>query len=109
MMHQTQEDADQVGKIAGLGAGIVTGASIGTAILPIPVIGTFAGALVGGLVGSQVGRTVGGALLDFFNTPPGERDAVSGSVVEQLERLNALKAQGAISPEEYETLKRRLF
>ena len=59
-----QKEHERVGSIAGLGAGVIAGAQLGTVLLPIPVIGTFAGALLGGVLGSEVGKTVGAALLD---------------------------------------------
>jgi phage tail tape-measure protein len=59
-----QEEHERVGSIAGLGAGVIAGAQIGTAFIPIPIVGTFAGALVGGVLGSEVGKTVGAAILD---------------------------------------------
>ncbi len=47
---------------------MIAGASLGTVLLPIPVVGTFAGALVGGVLGSEVGKTVGSALLDGIHS-----------------------------------------
>ena len=41
---------------------------LGSVLLPIPVVGTFAGALVGGVLGSEVGKTVGSALLDGISS-----------------------------------------
>jgi hypothetical protein len=35
-----QEEKERVGKLAGFGADALTGAQIGTAVIPIPVIGT---------------------------------------------------------------------
>jgi len=59
-----QEERERIGSIAGLGAGVIAGAQLGTVLLPIPIVGIFAGALIGGVFGSQVGKTVGVALLD---------------------------------------------
>jgi phage tail tape-measure protein len=59
-----QAEHERVGSIAGLGAGIIAGAQIGTLFIPIPIVGTFTGALVGGVLGSEIGRNVGAALLD---------------------------------------------
>ena len=64
MSSHRQEEHERVGSIAGLGAGVIAGAQIGTVFIPIPVVGTFAGALVGGVLGSEVGKSVGSALLD---------------------------------------------
>jgi hypothetical protein len=62
-----QERNKQVGSLAGLGAGILAGARIGTAVIPIPVVGTFAGAMLGGVLGSAVGQRVGAATLSGIN------------------------------------------
>jgi phage tail tape-measure protein len=59
-----QAEHERVGSIAGLGAGMITGAQIGTMFIPIPIVGTFTGALLGGVLGSEIGRNVGAALLD---------------------------------------------
>jgi phage tail tape-measure protein len=67
MAESRQERNERVGSIAGLGAGVIAGAQIGTAFIPIPIVGTFAGALVGGVLGSEVGKTVGSAILDGVN------------------------------------------
>jgi phage tail tape-measure protein len=64
MADQRQAEHERVGSIAGLGAGVIAGAQIGTVFIPIPIIGTFTGALVGGVLGSEIGRNVGAALLD---------------------------------------------
>jgi phage tail tape-measure protein len=64
MSANRQEEHERVGSIAGLGAGVIAGAQIGTVFIPIPVVGTFAGALIGGVLGSEVGKTVGAAILD---------------------------------------------
>jgi phage tail tape-measure protein len=59
-----QAEHERVGSIAGLGAGVIAGAQIGTIFIPIPIVGTFTGALVGGVLGSEIGKNVGAALLD---------------------------------------------
>lgn len=64
MADKRHEEHERMGGLAGLGAGIIAGASVGTVIIPIPVIGAFTGALVGGVLGSEVGKTVGAALID---------------------------------------------
>jgi phage tail tape-measure protein len=64
MSTNRQEEHERIGSIAGLGAGVIAGAQIGTVLLPIPVVGTFAGALIGGVLGSEVGKSVGAAILD---------------------------------------------
>lgn len=64
MANNQREQDEQVGRLAGLGAGVLAGAGLGSVLLPIPVIGTFAGALIGGVVGSEVGKNVGSAMLE---------------------------------------------
>jgi len=41
------------------------GAAIGTAVIPIPFLGTFLGSVVGGMVGDSLGSTIGGKLYDI--------------------------------------------
>jgi outer membrane lipoprotein SlyB len=64
VVESQQERNERIGSVAGLGAGMITGAQVGTLFIPIPIVGTFAGALIGGLLGSEVGKTVGSAVLD---------------------------------------------
>ena len=47
MADNQQAEHARIGSIAGLGAGVIAGAQVGTVLLPIPIIGTFAGALIG--------------------------------------------------------------
>jgi len=58
---------EQMGGLAGLGAGVIAGAQVGTVLIPIPIVGTFLGAMLGGVVGSAVGQRVGGAALSGVN------------------------------------------
>ena len=67
MADKERERNERLGGLAGLGAGVLTGAQVGTVMLPIPVVGTFTGALVGGILGSAVGQRVGGAALTGVN------------------------------------------
>jgi outer membrane lipoprotein SlyB len=60
------DEQERIGGLAGLGAGLLTGARIGSAVLPVAGIGTFAGAIVGGVVGNEVGKRVGRALVNGF-------------------------------------------
>ena len=66
-MDNKQDRNEQMGGLAGLGAGIIAGAQVGTVAIPVPVVGTFVGAMVGGVVGSAVGQRVGGAALSGLN------------------------------------------
>ena len=67
MAEERQTEHERVGSIAGLGAGVIAGAQLGSICIPIPIVGTFVGALVGGVLGSEVGKTVGSAILDGVN------------------------------------------
>jgi len=57
-------EKESISKTAGVGAGMLGGAKIGQVVLPIPVVGSFAGAVLGGVVGSEVGKRVGKALIN---------------------------------------------
>ena len=57
-------EKEEVGKIAGLGTGLFAGAKVGSALIPVPVIGTFAGAVLGAVVGSEIGKTTGKAVIN---------------------------------------------
>ena len=45
-------------------AGSTSGAAIGTALIPIPFVGTFIGSVVGGVVGDNLGSFIGGKVYD---------------------------------------------
>ncbi len=64
---KAQDPNEQMGGLAGLGAGVIAGAQVGTVAIPIPVVGTFVGAMIGGVLGSAVGARVGGAALSGVN------------------------------------------
>lgn len=107
-----KEDNEKTGGLAGTGAGILTGAQVGTVLIPIPVVGTFTGALVGGVLGSKVGKKYGGALLDKFNNKGGAEEASASDkkdVMAELERLAELRKQGVLSEEEFRAAKARLL
>lgn len=59
-----EQEKESISKTAGVGAGMLGGAKIGQAVIPIPVLGPFAGAVLGGVVGSEVGKRVGKALIN---------------------------------------------
>ncbi len=59
-----EQDKEHISKTAGVGAGMLGGARIGQAVIPIPVVGSFAGAVLGGVVGSEVGKRLGKALIN---------------------------------------------
>jgi hypothetical protein len=106
-----KQSNEEIGRLSGLGAGVLAGAALGTAVLP--VIGTFAGALVGGVLGSQVGRTVGATVLNALDTATAAADvsesAPSASVIDQLERLGKLREQNLITEEEFSAAKAKIL
>lgn len=50
---------EEAGKMSGTLVGVLSGAEIGTAAIPIPIFGTLVGAFVGGLVGNSAGQLLG--------------------------------------------------
>lgn len=54
-------DAVDAGRVAGLVVGALSGARVGSAV--VPVLGTFVGAVAGGLVGSGAGCLLSRALV----------------------------------------------
>jgi len=59
-----------------------SGAKLGNAAIPIPIVGTFVGGVVGGLVGSEVGQRLGRAFVSggeaFWHTLQTPTAAPSG-------------------------------
>jgi phage tail tape-measure protein len=124
-----QEENERTGSLAGLGAGVLAGAAAGSAVFP--VVGTFVGAIAGGLVGSQVGKVIGSTALNALGgllgeapaagagegqpaaapeTPAGPAVTPNGpTLLNQLERLSQLRAQGAISEDEFKAAKAKLL
>jgi phage tail tape-measure protein len=43
---------------------MLSGAKIGSAAIPIPVVGTFVGGVVGGVVGTEIGQRLGRAVIN---------------------------------------------
>lgn len=107
-----KEENEKTGGLAGTGAGILTGAQLGTVLIPIPVVGTFTGALVGGVLGSKVGKKYGGALLDKINNKDAAETAAGGDkkdVTAELERLADLHKKGVLSDDEFRAAKASLL
>ena len=98
-------------RLAGAGAGVLAGAQVGTVLLPIPVIGTFAGALVGGLVGTKIGKKVGGALLDKFAASADSENSSGrrSELLRELEQLSKLRDAGVLTEAEFLAAKARLL
>jgi len=64
--NETSEQArnEQIGGLAGMSAGMLAGARIGSVLIPIPVVGTFLGGLFGGVAGTELGKRIGPALIN---------------------------------------------
>ena len=79
-------DKESISKTAGISAGMLGGARLGSAVIPIPVVGSFAGAVLGGVVGSEVGKRLGKALINgataFVDTLRDAPGSVAGAVPE---------------------------
>lgn len=54
-----KEKSEDIGSLAGGSVGAVAGGALGTALIPIPVVGTAIGAAVGGWIGSEGGEVLG--------------------------------------------------
>lgn len=109
-MATSQEDNERAGSLAGLGAGALTGARIGTALIPIPVVGTFTGAVVGGVLGSELGRRVGNMVLETVSSVmPARPSADKGNIAKQLAKLSQLHSEGILTDEEFRAAKARLL
>ena len=102
-----QEENEKVGKMSGLAGGVISGAAIGSSILPGP--GTFVGALVGGVVGSEVGKKVGGTLLNTFGGKKEAGSAEKPDVTAELQKLAKLHKDGVLSDEEFKAAKAQLL
>jgi phage tail tape-measure protein len=107
-----EQDPEKIGGLAGLAAGTLTGAQLGTVAIPVPVLGTFAGALLGGVLGSRIGRQVTRPMLDalglFKASTPGNSAPGSSSFSTELEELGRLRAKGVLTDEEYRNAVARL-
>lgn len=64
MENKEQDRNEQIGGVAGLGAGILTGMRFGSILIPIPVVGTFLGGLAGGVLGSAAGKRIVPAVVN---------------------------------------------
>lgn len=54
-----KEKSEDIGSLAGGSVGAVAGGALGTALIPIPVVGTAIGAAVGGWLGNEGGEVLG--------------------------------------------------
>jgi phage tail tape-measure protein len=105
----------ETGRLAGLSAGVLAGARIGTALLPIPFVGTVTGAIIGGTLGSRFGRQLAPQIVKTFDSLVGSQPAAadppssSTDLLSQLERLGQLRTQGVVTDEEFTAAKARLL
>lgn len=65
---ETVARSGDTGRVVGGIAGVLTGAEIGTAVIPIPLVGTVMGAIAGGVLGSEGGRFLGRAVMNVTGT-----------------------------------------
>lgn len=108
-MAKQEDQNEQVGQLAGLGAGALLGAQMGS-VIPGP--GTVVGAVVGGMLGSQVGRTVGATALSMFgfgDKKPAQQGPSGSDMLMQLERLSQMRTHGILSEEEFAAAKQKLL
>lgn len=129
MANSPRNENEEAGKLAGFGAGTLTGAKIGSALIPVPFLGTFTGALIGGALGSRLGQRLGPPILGVFDSllnpkPSVGQPARSSSIpitiesgeagrgsdlLAQLERLGKLREQGLLTEEEFAAAKAQLL
>lgn len=136
MSDKPQHKNEETGRLAGFGAGAVTGAGLGAVLLPFPFVGMFVGALVGGELGGKVGERLGPPILNVVNslgqglssvvqpsqpsqpsqrsssipiTTPGVEAAPEGDLLSQLERLGNLRSQGLLTEQEFAAAKAQLL
>lgn len=108
-MAKRNDQNEELGQMASIGAGAAIGATVGSVI---PVVGTTIGAVVGGMLGgSQIGKAVGSTALNMLGIG-GSSSATRPSPNEtmlQLERLSQMRAQGILSEEEFAAAKAQLL
>lgn len=63
-----KEKSEDIGSLAGGSVGAVAGGALGTAFIPIPVVGTAIGAAVGGWIGSEGGEVLGGTASPYIKS-----------------------------------------
>jgi phage tail tape-measure protein len=121
-MASLDSEHEETGRLAGLSAGVLAGARIGTALLPIPFVGTVTGAIIGGTLGSRFGRQLAPQIVKTFDSLVGGQPAaadptasatdpasISADLLSQLERLGQLRTQGLVTDEEFTAAKARLL
>lgn len=130
MSDKPEGSNEEIGRLAGFGAGVLTGAQLGTLFIPIPFVGTFTGAIVGGALGSKAGQRFGPTILNTVDnliqpltgttqsaprsstipiTTPGAEAAPDADLLSQLERLGQLRSQGLLTEQEFAAAKAQLL
>lgn len=132
MSDKPEHENEETGRLAGFGAGALTGAGLGSVLIPIPFVGTFTGALVGGALGGKVGERFGPPILSAVDSltqsvasviqpsqpsqratstsiPISTEPAVEGDLLSQLERLGQLRSQGLLTEAEFSAAKAQLL
>ncbi len=122
-------DDANAGWIAGLGAGVIWGARIGSVAIPSPLVGTLTGAIVGGVIGTNIGLRLAPTLMNMYTQITTPVDPTTPELVNSVPRnaipiidasqsddererqklyLDDLRAKGALSDEAYEAAQARL-
>ncbi len=134
MTQQPNDDAE-TGRLAGVGAGTLAGAQLGTVLIPIPFVGTVTGAVLGGALGGKIGQRIAPTLINTFNQvlstlQPSQAaqseqptasaggsipitkeapEATNEALLANLEQLGRLHTQGVLTSEEFSAAKSRLL
>ena len=132
MSDKPEHKNEEIGRLAGFGAGVLTGMGLGSVLIPIPFVGTFTGALVGGALGGKVGQRFGPPILNVVDglteslpsmvqpaqpaqhatstsIPISTEPAADADLLSQLERLGQLRSQGLLTEAEFSAAKAQLL
>jgi phage tail tape-measure protein len=128
MAEQPEQNNEETGRLAGFGAGALTGAHVGSVLIPIPFVGTFTGALIGGALGSKAGKRFGPTILNAVDNLTQSKPATAthqqatsipittptdsagdSDLLSQLERLGQLRSQGLLTEDEFSAAKAQLL
>jgi phage tail tape-measure protein len=126
MADDLHKQNEETGRLAGFGAGVLTGMRLGTVLIPIPFVGSFTGALVGGAIGGKIGQRIGAPILNAIDSLTGGNPTASqpratsvpitnadegqnDDLLARLERLGQLRAQELLTEEEFAAAKAQLL
>lgn len=127
MADDLHKQNEETGRLAGFGAGVLTGMRLGTVLIPIPFVGTFTGALIGGAIGGKIGQRFAPPILNAIDSLTGGTSAINAppratsvpitnaddqqndDLLARLERLGQLRAQGLLTEDEFAAAKTQLL